>query len=135
MSEEEIVALKERIHNENTEKADKKTEKAFLGFLSVQQNVTDMEYWLYEPEERDKLLCKFWYEIKTSEGENYCISSLKHIQYGLNRVLKKKGHNYSIIKSLQFAKSQQCLNKACANLKKFGQGYVVPYKEIKPAGN
>ena len=49
MSEEEIVALKERIHNENTEKADKKTEKAFLGFLSVQQNVTDMEYWLYEP--------------------------------------------------------------------------------------
>lgn len=79
MSEDEIAEVKARIKNENIEKADKKAERALVSFLSAQDNIADLQYWLYEPEEQDKLLCKFWYELKTTEGDTYCVSSLKHI--------------------------------------------------------
>ena len=69
-----------------------------------------------------------------TDGENYRVSSLNHLMYGINRVLKKKGQEYDIMKSSQFTKSQEAFQKVVANLKQMGYGYVVPYKEIKPKG-
>ena len=131
---EEIQTVKDSTRKENTEKANKKADRLFVSYLATCKDVKHLQYWLYEPAELDRILCKFWFKLKMTDGEHYCVSSLKHIRYSLNRLLKEKGHSYSIIKSSQFSKSQQCFDQACSNLKQLGHGYVVPYKEIKPSG-
>ena len=89
---------------------------------------------VYEEAELDKVLGKFWFKVKTKKGENYTVSSLRHLRYGLNRDLKRRGHAYSIITSESFADSQSKFNNACLYLKSLGKGFVKHYKEIKPSG-
>ena len=76
------------------------------------------------------ILGKFWFEVRTTKGEKYTVASLKHLRYVLNRSLKRKGHEYNIIRSDSFIKRQQMLDDACRKLKKDGKGFVKHYKEI-----
>ena len=134
LSEDELLQIKTKIKNPNIEKANKKAEHTFVEYLSTRPDIENTFFWLYKPEKLDSILAKFGFEVKMTDGENYRVSSLKHLMYGLNRVLKKKGHEYDIMKSTQFMKSQEAFQQAIVNLKQMGYRYVVPYKEIKPKG-
>ena len=57
------------------------------------------------------------------------------MRYGINRNLKRKDHEYNIIQSSQFKKSQEKFQEACSLLKSKGHGFVEHYKEITPKGN
>ena len=94
----------------NTVKAEKKAERAFVNYLSTLDDVDDMEFWLYDEDRLDKILSKFWFALKTANGNHYRVSSLKNIRYGLNRVLAKKNTNMDIICDPLFKQSQKdCL--------------------------
>ena len=82
----------------------------------------------------DKILSKFWFALKTVNGNHYSVSSLKNICYGLNQVLAKKNTNMGIICDPLFKQSQKDFNIACACLKQLRFGYVKHYKEIKAKG-
>ena len=75
----------------NTIAADKKCEKILTNYLKIQKHVEieHTNYWLYENEVFDQLLSKLWFEVKTCEGEDYHVSSLRHLRYSLKRCLKK----------------------------------------------
>ena len=87
-----------------------------------------------EEKELDQILSKFWFEVRTQEGEHYKVSSLKNLHYGINRVLHNKGHEFDIVHGSSFKQSRKDFTDACAELKALGFGYRVPYKEIKPKG-
>ena len=93
------------------------------------------DYWLWDEEKINKYLGKFWFEVKTQDGDYYRVSTLEHLHYGLNRCLKRKGHAYNILKSPQFKHLQEQLVYAWKHLKSLGYGYIELYKEIKPAGS
>ena len=114
-------------------KLTKMCERLFVFYLST-LDVEHLDYWLHDEKTLDKILSKFWFEVKTCEGKPYRVSTLKHMRYGINRNLKRRGHEYGIVKSTQFKKSQEKFLKACDLLKAKGYGYVEHYKEIKPKG-
>ena len=64
------------------------------------------EYWLMDEPDLDKLSKKFWFEVCTAKGKKYTVNSLAHLTYGINRMLKRKGHLYGIVHSPSFAGSQ-----------------------------
>lgn len=119
--------------NKNTEKADKKAEKCFLEYLSL-STLDDLDYWDFEEELLDEILCKFWFEVRTVDNEHYRVSSLRNLCYALNRCIQKREKNFDIIKSPAFAKSQRAFKDAVTELKNIGQGCTVSYKEISPKG-
>ena len=83
------------LKNKNTMKADAKAEKKFVTYLK--RKGLNKEFWLYGEQDLDKILCKFWFEVRTKHGEHYMIGSLENLRYSLNRVLHNKGHEYNII--------------------------------------
>ena len=58
------------------------------------------------------------------------------MRYGLNRALKRFGHNYDITKkaSISFTKSIDAYEDAQREQKAQGYGYVSSYKEIPLEG-
>ena len=114
------------LKNKNTTKADAKAEKKFVTYLK--KKGFQQEFWLIGKQELDKILCKFWFEIRTKNREYYRLGSLE------NRVLHKKGHEFDIVHELSFKKSREAFKTACTELKSIGKGIRVPYKEIRPKG-
>ena len=41
------------------------------------------DYWLLDEPELNKLMSKFWFEVRTQEGKKYTVSSLAHLHYGI----------------------------------------------------
>ena len=134
ISDDELYNMLQELDKPNTKKADKKCDRALTSYLTMLDNIPSLEYWLFEPKELEKILCKFWFEVQTCDGKPYRVSTLKHMRYGINRNLKRKGHEYDIIKSPQFKNSQKKFFEACSLLKAKSYGYVDHYKEIKPKG-
>ena len=58
--------------------------------------------WLLNEPDLNKLLSKFWFEGRTQRVKKYTVSSLAHLWYGINRMLKRKGHEYDIVHSSSF---------------------------------
>ena len=85
-------------------------------------------------QELDKILCKFWFEIRTKNCKHYRIGSLENLCYSLNRVLHNKGHEFDIVHGPSFKKSREAFKSACTELKAIGKGTRIPYKEIRPKG-
>lgn len=67
--------------------------------------------------EIDELLCKYWFEVRTEEGERYKTSSLGALRYGLNRRLQSLGQKIDIIHGSEFKKSSSAFSDACKELK------------------
>ena len=148
LSDEDLDYKTKISKNDNTLKAEKKADKAFTNFLvamGVAEDQTD--YWNYTEPELDKYLCKFWFSLRKTTGEIssldpenkqqlYKANSLRNFRYGLNRVLKGKGHLYDITdkRTASFQKSQQAFCDAIKELKSEGKGDVEPYPEIEETG-
>lgn len=133
MSDEQHKKKREDLKNTNTLKADKKAAKTFQAWLT--QRGIHSDYWDIQPEDLDQLLGKFYFEVRTVEGERYKISSLGDLRYGINRNLAKKDYPHDIVHSAEFAKSSAAFTDACKELKSLGKGDRESYKEITPKGN
>ena len=118
------------LENKNTTKADAKAEKKFITYLKKKGYKWD--YWLFGEQDLDKILCQFWFEIRTKNGEHYRIGSLENLRYSLNRVLHNKGHEFDIVHGPSFKKSREAFKSTCVELKAIGKGIRIPYKEIRP---
>ena len=89
---------------------------------------------MYDESQLDKILSKFWFEVRTKHGEHNRIASLENLRHSLNRVLHNKGQDFSIVHGDSFTKSRNAFQKACTELKSIGKGIRIPYKEIRPKG-
>ena len=85
------VILRTKTH----QKSENKCERILMAYLMEKK--MSCKFWHYDEPTLDKILCNFWFKVRTKTGEKYCINCLKHLRYGLNRCLKKRGHEYSII--------------------------------------
>lgn len=136
-TEEQFEDKREEQKNANTLKADRKTEKVFLEYLEANHSErvqNNFEYWTYSPQLLDSILCKYWFEARTQEGDYYNINSLKGLLYGLNRNLQRHGVQLDLTTSECFTKSQRCFEDAKRELKAIGKAVVKHYDEIKPKG-
>ena len=92
---------------------------------------------MFEKKELAEWLSKFWFAARTQDIKNlqmYTVNSLKSFKYGLNRLLKKKGHEYDITKSPNFATCMDNFDLACKELKANGKAFVKNYEEIEDEG-
>ena len=96
-------------------------------------------------------MTKFWFGARknitedSEEEENddpnmkrrmYSANTSKNFHYGLNRILKSKGHLYGIIdkRTASFTKSQQAFADALKELKAKGKAEIHSYPEIEEEG-
>ena len=91
IDDDELEAKRLQLKNQNTIKSDTKCENKLINYLTLKN--LDTKYWLMEEAELDKILTKFWFEVKMIEGKKYTINSLTHLRYGINRCLKRKAMN------------------------------------------
>ena len=126
LEDDELEEKVKSLQNVNTKKTDKKTERKFIKYLKAKNNETD--YWLIA-EDLDKILCKFWFEVCTQEGDYYKIGSLENLQYSLNKLLQSKGHEFDIVHGEAFVKSGKKFTEACKELKMKGYGVRESYKK------
>lgn len=136
-SDDEFEDIREEQKKKSTLKADKKTEKVFLKYL--ESNHTEAvnnkyDYWNYSPDLLDKILCKYWFEVRTQKGEHYNINSLKGLLYRLNRNLQRCGIKLELRTSDCFVNSQRSFEDAKKYLKQIGKAVVKHYDKIKPKG-
>lgn len=74
------------------------------------------------PPELDKLLERFYAEIKKQNGDDYEPESLRVMQASIERYLKEKNYPRSIIRAREFHNSQETLNAVATTLRKQGKG-------------
>ena len=135
--------------NENTVRSEQKAHKAFNRFL-IENNVTDLDYWFYEEPQLDKWLAKFWLCVRKPDDSDtesdveedpdkktnmYSANTLRSFRYGLNRLLRSKGHLYKITeKGTSFLKSDEAFKLAIKELKMEGKAEVHSHPEITEEG-
>lgn len=131
-----IKKIRQDVQNQNSISAEKRAERAFIAFLSEQEDLPEeqTDFYAFDTETLDKWLGKFWFAARTKKMEKYTISSLDNMRYSLNRCLKKAGKMFDITKSEAFIPSQQAFNDATKDLKMCGKGVVKSHKEIIPSG-
>ena len=120
------------MQNKNTKKSNKKAECCLHNYLR-RKKMSD-KYWLLGEQELDQILSKFWFDVRTTDGEHYSLGSLESLRYGINCIFQEKGHEFDIVHGLAFKKSQKKFSEACTELKSVGKGIRIPYNAIKPAG-
>ena len=131
--DETIAKMRHDNQPKNTTKSNSKCEKIFITYLKSKK--MDDNYTTYNTETLDRILGKFWFEVRQANKQHYTVQSLHHIRYGLNRLFKSKGKDYDITTSPLFSKSQDLFEDACKRLKRLGFGHIQHYKEIIPKGN
>lgn len=135
MEDEEVESERKSLEKKNTVKADKKSHKILSTYLQARDfEATDMEYWKWDDEKINKVLSKFWFEVRAQDGDYYRVSSMKNLFYGLNRCFSNNRFTRDIVKHPAFMPTQKAFIDACKRLKNLGLGYVESYKEISPEG-
>ena len=151
MSDKDLEIKTKKCKNENTYKAEKRADKAFIKFLvAMGVDETDTNYWNYSEPRLDEYLAKFWFGVRKEDADDqetsesdpqmkerlYKANSLRNIRYSLNRVLKSKGHLYDITNknTASFQKSQKAFNDAIKELKAEVKGDVKSHPEIEETG-
>lgn len=136
VTDDQVKKIRKDQENKNTTKADKKAEKIFTAYVASKRDLADnVEFWTWDEETINKVLSKFWFELRAQDGDHYRVSTMKHIFYGINRVFANHGYKKHLVKDPAFNDAQQAFHDCCSQLKKMGLGYVESYKEITPEGN
>ena len=76
----------------------------------------------YSAEELDKVLQRFYAEVRNKRGEQYEPESLKVMMASLDRYLRERNCPYSISKDRQFHQSKQVLEGKAKSLRQEGKG-------------
>ena len=127
LSDEQLLKRLKDGQNCNTAKSERKADKAFTRFLTANA-AESLEYWFFEEPELDNWLAKFWLCVRKDENDSdtededsqnkpldpqkkslmYSANTLRSFRYGLNRILRSKGHLYKITdKGTSFIKSDE----------------------------
>ena len=136
----------------STLKNNDKWNRVFRSYLQ-ESGAQNTQYWFYPDEELDKILSKFWFEVRTQRAplsdterneafknnedphpERYTIASLRNLRNGLSRCLAENGKNIDLTTDPKFKLSQNAFKDACKELKKFGKGIIHSYPEITHTG-
>ena len=152
LSDDQLEKRLKEGQNPNTVRSEKKADQAFTRYLQ-ENGADDVEYWYFEEPELDNWLAKFWLCVRKgdesdSDGGNsdkeedpdkknkmYSANTLRSFRYGLNRVLRSKGHLYKITeKGTSFQKSDEAFKLAIKELKSEGKAEIHSYPEITEEG-
>ena len=130
ISDKALEEKQENVKNPNTLKSDVKCKRIFVNYITARHKDLDLNYWEWDPKVINDILSKFWFVARNEQGDGYRVSTLKHIHYGINCMMERKGYDYNIISNDIYKPCQKAFAYACAEPKKLGYGYVVPHKEI-----
>ena len=153
LSDDQLEKRLKEGQNKNTVKSERKADKAFTRFLTA-NGAEGLEYWYFDEPELDNWLAKFWLCVRKDENDSdseeesqdtpqdpqktslmYSANTLRSFRYGLNRILRSKGHLYKITeKGTSFIKSDEAFKLALQELKKEGKAEVHSYPEITDQG-
>ena len=131
---QEVENLQVTLQNKNTIANEKKSERIFKEYLQ-NLGLEDVDFFKFTEDELDHYLRTFWFNVRQKNGKRYSCSSLETLRYGLNRALKRYGHNFDITSkaSLSFIKSIKAFEDAQALGKSLGVGVVKSHKLIPHA--
>ncbi|PFX13663.1 Uncharacterized protein KIAA1958-like [Stylophora pistillata] len=121
ISSDEIHELKSVTSNKNTSRFTKQYMNVFRSWCQYRH----LEYVSIEtmaPEELDKVLSKFYAEVRKKDGDDYEPESLKIIQSAIERYLKEKNYPLNIVQSREFHSSREILNAKAISLRQQGKG-------------
>jgi hypothetical protein len=76
----------------------------------------------YEAFDLDKILEKFFGEVRNQDGGEYEPDSLRIMIAALDRYLKDCGYQKSIIRDREFSKSKEVLERKAKRLREEGKG-------------
>lgn len=135
LSASEITSKQANLQNAITKRKEKTASEHFKAFLAF-EGEEDVNFYKYEAKTLDAFLARFWFNVRTDNGEHYKVKSLECLRYALNRDLKAHGCQFDIVSkgSAGFQTSQQAFEDAKRELKKVGKGHVTHRAEISPEG-
>ena len=93
--------------NENTEKCTNKWMNCFKAWAKYRGKPVEIETLL--PAELDVLLQHFYAEVKKKDGSDYEPNSLASMQAGIDRYLRGKKYEHSVLNSREFSVSRAVL--------------------------
>ena len=153
MNDSDLERKNESQKNGNTEKSNRRADRAFRTFLEAMGRETnDCDYWDFTEESLDDYLAKFWFgarknvqddsEEESQETEDpelkcrmYKANSLKNYRYALNRILKKKRNiDITLKDNKNFTKSQEAFANVMRELKTEGKAESTMKYEITEQG-
>jgi hypothetical protein len=119
-NENDVQNLKEKSKNLNT----KKSTQTWLNVWRSWAEERNVSPHLEEnpPEMLDKVLQRFYAEVRNKNGEHYEPESLKVMMASLDRHLRDQKYPFSIIKDRQFHQSKQVLEGRAKLLREEGKG-------------
>ena len=79
----------------------------------------------------DKILCKFWVEVRKSDGSYYKKTSFRCLRYAIQRQMKTvRGETFDIIDNEEFSPSNNVFLAQCVLLKKCGFAKIDSHPHI-----
>ena len=151
LSDDDLLVKTKQQKNVNTDKSEKRADKAFRNFLiACGREEHDCDYWDFTEESLDDYLAKFWFgarktivveveeddevEDKEMKGRLYSANTLKNYRYALGRLIRRnsstKGKDIMVKDANCFPKSQQAFADALKELKKMEKEKVSKKKRF-----
>ena len=110
----------DKFKNENTTRATSQWMRTYNTW-AVERNAA-LEIERLDPVELDQLLQQFFAEVKKQDGDDYEPGSLSNLQSGIDRYLREKGYQHSIIKDRSFASSNAVFEEKARFIRENGKG-------------
>ena len=119
-SEKDIDFFVGNATNANTQRCTDKWLNCFKEWAKLKK--IDHEIEKLAPFELDLILQKFFTEVRKRNGDEYEPNSLASLQAGLDRYLRLKNYQYSILNHQYFARSRAVLEGKAKYLRQLGKG-------------
>ena len=113
----------------NTRRATESAVGTFKSYLR-EKNLSE-SFESLSNDDLDKVLCKFYTEVRTENGELYKKSSLISIRHGINRHLSNLSEGKDIIHGSDLSESKKVFAADSKELKRQGKGGVEHYPPIE----
>ena len=117
----DIEFFKEKSKAKNTKKSTNTWVNAYNSWAEA-KGYSVKQIFEYSPEELDKILHKFYAEIRKNNGDVYEPSCLNVMHTSLDRYLKENGYPLSIVRDREFAGSKAVLEGVARILRADGKG-------------
>ncbi|XP_069138812.1 uncharacterized protein KIAA1958-like [Argopecten irradians] len=128
VNEGELKRLIEEKDAKNTRRAMETAVKTFRSYLKEKDESEDFEK--MSAADLDKLLARFFVEVRTINGEHYKKTSLFALRHGLNRFLSMHS-DMDIIHGDDFSHSKNVFQAAAKELKRQGKGGIDHHPPIE----
>ncbi|OOY79204.1 hypothetical protein BOW12_12810, partial [Solemya velum gill symbiont] len=124
MSNSDKVTFIDSMKNKNTVRKTKSVMKTFNAFVSrtIGKSESDVEIEKMGPTELDSLIGTFLLSIRKSDGDEYEPDTLTAYHRGIDRYLREKNYNFSLINDREFKPSRDALEGKRKDLKQKGKG-------------